>query len=118
MIVKINGSQIAAAATPAPEIDPLIPGPEDVIWGMVEAGRDKATEWTGDAAMWVLTELGKVFKEIGLWLLQVAPDASMLIAMIFCLGAMASIPKAGKWATGAVVFGVVMEAVRGSVFGI
>jgi hypothetical protein len=119
MIVKINGAQVAAAATTAPpEIQSVVPGPEDLLWGAVEAGRDKATEWTGDAALWILTELGKVLKEMGLWLLQIAPDASMLIAMILCLGAMASIPKAGKWTIGAVIFGVIMEAVRGSVFGI
>lgn len=117
MILKINGSQIAAA-DPPPEIHSYIPAPEDAFMSILEVGRDQMNGWTAETAQWILVELGKVLKEMGLWLLQVAPDTFILLGMVFCLGAIANIKKSGALTVGAVIVGVLLEAVRGSVFGV
>lgn len=65
-----------------------------------------------DTAKWALEELGIFLKGIGRFLIEIAPDASITLAMAFCLGAIASIPKMGKWATVSVISGVMFEAIR------
>jgi len=56
--------------------------------------------------------LGDVMKEFGLWLLQVLPDSFGILAMIFCLGAIASIPRTGKWACISLILAIIFEILR------
>lgn len=60
----------------------------------------------------VTQSLGDVFKEFGLWLLTVAPDSFGVLSMIFCLGAIASIPKTGKWACISLILAIIFEILR------
>ncbi|PUB09601.1 hypothetical protein [Paenisporosarcina sp. OV554] len=64
----------------------------------------------------VTQNLGDVAKEFGLWLLQVLPDSFGLLAMIFCLGAIASIPKMGKWTAISLVLAIIFEILRRATF--
>jgi hypothetical protein len=110
MIIKINGSTLAAAAPAAP---PAGAGP---LWGIVEKGRDAFNESTAeisnDVAIWILDHMAAAFKALGTWLLQVGPDTAVLIAMIFCLGAICSIPRCGKYAVWSLLVGVVVDIIR------
>lgn len=56
--------------------------------------------------------LGDVLKDFGLWLLQVLPDSFGLLAMIFCLGSIASIPRTGKWACLSLILAIIFEILR------
>lgn len=87
------------------------------LWGLVEKGRDLASEAGSDMARWVLLKLGAVAHDIGIWLIKVAPDASITLAMIFALGSIASIPKAGRWTAGATAAAVIAEVIRRATFG-
>jgi hypothetical protein len=88
-----------------------------ILWQGVEKGRDWGSDKMSDVAIWILEKLGDALHEIGLWLIKVAPDASMTLAMICCLGAIASIPKAGKWTAGATIGAVIAEVIRRATFG-
>jgi hypothetical protein len=110
MIVKINGAVMAAAGVTDP---PAGAGP---LWGVVEKGRDAFTESTAqisnDLAIWILDHLADAFQALGHWLLQVGPDTAVLISMIFCLGAICSIPRCGKYAVWSLLAGVVVDIIR------
>lgn len=60
----------------------------------------------------VTQSVGDVLKEFGLWLLQVLPDSFGVLAMIFCLGAICSIPKMGKWAAICLIIAIIFEIFR------
>lgn len=95
---------------------PSIPSPEDAAWALVEKGRDAATGASFDLAKWMLEQLGHVLHDMGLWLIQVAPDALIALSMIFCLGAICSIPKTGKWTAAATAGAVIAEVIRRATF--
>jgi hypothetical protein len=100
MILKING--LAAAINPVEGKGPL--------WGVVESGRDKATEMMMDG-------LGGVLHNFGIWVLQIAPETLLLLSMIFCLGVIINIPRTGKWTAITLISSIVMDVIKGSVLG-
>lgn len=79
---------------------------------LIEPVRDKGNEWAAEVMQWILSNMGELFKEFGLWLLQVAPDTLLTLGMIFCLGAICSIPRTGKWAAASVTAALLTEVVR------
>lgn len=102
-VLSAEGMKLAASA-------PEVQEKEGILWPMLEEGRDSATQW-------VLEHIGQILHDIGLWLIHVAPDALITLSMIFCLGAIASIPKTGKWTAIATIAAVVTEVIRKSTFG-
>ena len=79
---------------------------------------DKKSEVISDAGKGitdsVTQSVGDVLKDFGLWLLQVLPDSFGVLAMIFCLGAMVSIPKMGKWTAISLILAIIFEILRRS----
>lgn len=65
----------------------------------------------------VSNQFGEFMAGIGLSILQAAPDALIILGMIFCLGAIAGIGKCGKWAAASVSAAVVTEVIRMGVMG-
>lgn len=94
----------------------IIPDPFDLMMGGLEGARDWATEKGSEASAQVLIWIMEQFKEAGIafgkWMITVGPDTALIIGMVFCLGAICSIPKAGKWTTGAVVVALILEVIR------
>lgn len=101
-----------------------IPGPADPrpVQGYWEGVKERAAHemdgMTSEISLWVLQSIGDVLKELGLWMVKVAPDTGITLAMMCCLGAIGSIPKMGKWAAVATVFSILAEMVRKSTFGV
>lgn len=86
------------------------------LWGVIEGGRDWATqqssEMSGEIAVWMLNGMKEAFLMFGKWMLMIGPDAAIMISMIFCLGAICSIPKMAKWAVASVTVAFVLEVIR------
>jgi hypothetical protein len=102
-----------------------MPGPSDPrppapgFWdGVQEKAANEVDGLGSDIATWILEGLGEIGRDLGLWMIQVAPDTLVTLAMMFCLGAIASIPKTGKWAAAATVFSVLAEVIRKSTYGV
>ena len=75
---------------------------------------DSIGEHMADAA---IGKMGAFFHEMGIQILQFAPDGLILLGMIFCLGAIVGIGKCGKWAAGSVAAAVVVEVIKMGVMG-
>lgn len=99
----------------------IIPDPFDLIMGGLEKGRDLITDAGSDAAASFLIWLGENLKVAGLvagkWLLTVGPDTAIVVAMVFCLGAIMNIPNAYKFTVGSTILAVVLEVFRMGVLG-
>lgn len=82
----------------------------------IEYLEDKKSEALSDVWAGITKEvthsLGDVGKEFGLWLLQVLPDSFGVLSMVFCLGAILSIPKTGKWGAISLILAIIFEILR------
>lgn len=120
---------INTMSTPTVQPDPgtsawMVPGPSNPrpnvgFWdGVKDRAASEVDGMGSDIAIWILEGMGDIARELGLWMVRVAPDTLLTLAMMFCLGAIASIPKTGKWAAAATAFSVLAEVVRKSTYGV
>lgn len=86
-----------------------IPTPSDLVESHMQRAVNKAFENIGQYIGEAFVQLGK---DLGMWILKVAPDTFAMIGMILCLGAIMSIPRAGKWAVIAVSLSITFEILR------
>lgn len=95
---------------------PDIPDPVDVVMNGLGKVRDAATEqgseWTRDAVIWLLDALKDAGIYLGKFVILIGPDAAIVMSMIFCIGAICSVGKAGKWTVSSLITGIVLEIVR------
>lgn len=124
-VSSTNAPMFEGPSNPKPfeqpvEINPMFEGPseprpEPDFYKDFGKDQDLPGFWESlgnDTAQWALEEMAIFFKGIGRFLLEIAPDASITLAMAFCLGAIASIPKMGKLTAVMVTVGVMSEAIR------
>jgi murein DD-endopeptidase MepM/ murein hydrolase activator NlpD len=84
----------------------------DQVEGFLDPG-----SLTEKSARYLIDQLSELAHEVGIWLLKIAPEVSMTLAMIFCLGAIMSIPKMGKWASIATIGAVVADVIKRATIG-
>jgi hypothetical protein len=123
--IKENGSFVDPE-----QYEPIIQSWSESPWqqlldqGKVNQYKEGADQISGmlpnfaeEMAQAFIDKMGEAAHYLGIWLLNVAPDTLLTVGMIGVLGAIASIPQSGKWASGFICASVVFEIIRRSVMG-
>lgn len=74
---------------------------------------DKVTGAAHNLAEAFVSQLGDILKDLGLVLLQYAPDLLICVSMAGCLGAILGFKKSGQWAIGSFLAAVLLQAIGG-----
>ncbi|HDR3524369.1 TPA: hypothetical protein QCN93_005090 [Bacillus pacificus] len=97
---------MAAAAAETPQQLPRFQiGNPDAVFGT-------ETPPGGYVGQWVLDKIAELFHDIGISLLQMAPDIFIMFAMFACLGVIMNVKNAGKFTVGACIAAIVAEVIR------